>query len=348
MQKSCLMLPQGRLSPLARLSRHLGSSAYDGARFFIFVDENTYNNCLGRLVSHVERLQESEFVELPVGEECKSAEVAAHVWQTLLESGADRNSVIVNLGGGCVSDLGGFVASTYMRGIRYINVPTTLLSMVDASIGGKTALNIGTEKNSVGSFCMPQAVCIDPEFLATLPDEELRSGVVEMLKTLIVGGAIDAMPEGDWHGLITKENICSCANIKTAIVKRDPNDHSVRHILNLGHTFGHAIESYSHTKNMPLAHGLAVGAGMVCALYLSVRKLGLSQDVYDQYRRWIGGVMPLPHYTLRDTEPLLGIMRHDKKNQEGNTLCVLLQDFGAAAIDVQIDDMELRDALLQL
>ena len=348
MTNTRLILPEGRISPLARLSRHLSTGAYDDSRFFIFVDENTYTHCLAHLVSHVERLQEAEFVELPVGEECKCAEVASQVWQTLLESGADRQSVIVNLGGGCVSDLGGFVASTYMRGIRHINVPTTLVAMVDAAIGGKTAINLGSEKNMAGTFAMPQAVCIDPVFLETLPDIELRSGAVELLKTLVVGGAIDTMPQGGWEELLSPVNISACANIKSAIVRHDPFDRSVRHILNFGHTFGHAIEAYSHAQRQPLPHGLAVGAGMVCALYLSVHKLGLPMPVLERYRQWIGGLMMLPHYTLRDTEALLSFMHHDKKNHQGSTLCVLLQDIGSAVIDVEVSDIELRDALLQL
>ena len=137
-------------SSLSRLNRMLSGKAFDNARFFILVDENTYNHCLPRLISKVDRLQQAEFMEVPVGEECKDIAIATQLWQTLLESNADRNSVLVNLGGGCISDLGGFVAAGYKRGIRHINIPTTLVGMVDAAIGGKTALNLDNSKNQIG------------------------------------------------------------------------------------------------------------------------------------------------------------------------------------------------------
>ncbi|MBR1516556.1 MAG: 3-dehydroquinate synthase [Bacteroidales bacterium] len=341
-----LILPEGRLSPLARLNRYLKSSAFAQSRFFIFVDEHTYSHCLSQTVAQVESLQDAEFIEFPVGEEFKSAEVAIQVWQSLMESGADRQSVVVNLGGGCVSDVGAFVASTYMRGLRYVNIPTTLIGMVDAAIGGKTALNLAGVKNVVGTFHMPSAVCVEPSFLTSLPEADVRAGCVELLKTLVVGGAIDEMPSTGWKRLLTVDNISTALRIKASVVSRDPFDRDVRHILNFGHTFGHAIESYSLAQQRPLAHGFAVGVGMLCALYLSVRKLGLSQRHYDCFHSWISELMPLPHFSLRDAESILQLMHHDKKNADGNLLCVLLQDMGAPAVDVPVDDMEVRDALL--
>ena len=174
-------------SSLSRLNRMLSGKAFDNARFFILVDENTYNHCLPHLISKVDRLQHAEFMEVPVGEECKDIAIATQLWQTLLESNADRNSVLVNLGGGCITDLGGFVAAGYKRGIRHINIPTTLVGMVDAAIGGKTALNLDNSKNQIGFFHQPAIVCIEPAFLDTLPDAMLLDGVFEMLKTFMVG-----------------------------------------------------------------------------------------------------------------------------------------------------------------
>lgn len=348
MSSTKLILPDNRISPLSRLNRHLKSSAYEDAKFFIFVDEHTYEHCLPQTIAQVAALQEAEFIELPIGEECKSPEVAAQVWQSLLESGADRNSVIVNLGGGCVSDLGGFVAATYKRGIRYINIPTSLLGMVDAAIGGKTALNLSGVKNPVGVFHQPTAVCISPDYLHTLPEADLRAGTVELLKTLLVGGHLNAIPTDGWKTLITDENLAVCAAIKTAIVSQDPTDQGIRKILNFGHTFGHAIEAYSHARKSPLSHGYAVGVGMLCALYLSVHKLGLSETILNDYHSWLRALFPIPHYTLKDTESLLSFMRQDKKNTNGEIRCVLLQALGAAVIDVSVPEAEIRDALLKV
>lgn len=339
-------------SPLSRLNRTLTGEAYRDARYFILVDENTYNHCLPQLVAQVTPLQKAEFMEVPTGEECKDIAIATQLWETLLESGADRDSVLVNLGGGCVTDLGGFVASGYKRGIRYINVPTTLIGMVDASIGGKTALNLNGYKNQIGFFNPPDIVCINPSFLNTLPQEELSGGVFEMLKTMMIGNPsqynrLCNMLLGDTLDL-QPDMIAACAEIKLAVVRQDPTDKGIRHILNLGHTFGHAIEAYSHQCGKPYGHGIAVGIGMVCALYLSVKKLGLPQSCLDYYRSVATRLIELPHYTLRDTEALLAFMRQDKKNAGGEIRCVLLKELGAPVIDLAVDENEIRDALLKI
>jgi len=342
-----------RTSPLSRLNRMLSAKAFDNARFFILVDENTYTHCLPTLIAKVQPLQQAEFMEVPIGEDCKDIAIATQLWQTLLESGADRNTVLVNLGGGCITDLGGFVAAGYNRGIRHINIPPSLIGMADAAIGGKTALNLDNSKNQIGFFHQPAIVCIAPQFLDTLPDGEMFNGVFEMLKTFMVGSRqhyqqlCDMILQGTLE--ISADLLSSCAEIKTAIVKQDPRDLGIRRILNLGHTFGHAIEAYSHHDGQsPLAHGLAVGVGLVCALYLSVRKLGLDPAVLDRYRAVAAKLIALPHYTLRDTEGILTYMRQDKKNANGDILCVLLQDLSAPVIDLPVAENEIRDALLKL
>ena len=340
-------------SSLSRLNRLLSNKAYDNARFFILLDENTYSNCLPLLITKMVRLQQSEFMEVPVGEECKEVAIATQLWQTLLESGADRNTILVNLGGGSVSDLGGFVASCYKRGIRYINIPTTLIGMVDAAIGGKTALNLEGFKNQVGAFYPPMVTCIEPAFLDTLPDEELFNGVFEMLKTLMIGDVeqysrlCDMLLDGTLE--IRPEMIATCVEIKTAVVKKDPRDESVRHILNLGHTFGHALESSSHEEGKsPLSHGTAVGIGLVCALYLSVKKLGLQPDFLEHYQKVAARLVKLPHYSLKETEAILKYMRQDKKNADEAINCVLLKEPGAPVIDIPVEENEIRDALLKI
>ena len=174
---------------LGGLNRILRGEAYKDCRFFIILDENSYNYCLPQLIGSVSALENAEFFEVPTGEEAKSVDIAIQLWESLLESGADRNSVIVNLGGGCVSDIGGFVAAGFKRGIRYFNVPTTLIGMVDAAIGGKTAVNVGGSKNQVGFFHQPEAVCIYPDFIDTLEPIHKISGIFEMAKTLLLSDA---------------------------------------------------------------------------------------------------------------------------------------------------------------
>ncbi|MBO7101960.1 MAG: 3-dehydroquinate synthase [Bacteroidales bacterium] len=328
---------------LEALGRELAKEEWQGAKYTILLDENTFQHCLPLLISSVEALQEAEFIEVPVGEECKSLEVAAQVWQTLLEGEADRNAVLVNLGGGCVCDLGGFVAAGYKRGIRHINVPTTLLGMVDAAIGGKTAIDFGGVKNSIGHFYPAVLTVIEPAFLETLPETELLNGRMEMVKTAAVTdpALFERLLSTTHYPLSTVKEV---ARLKARVVKADPYDHSIRKILNFGHTFGHAIEVY---RGLP--HGLAVGVGMKVAMYLSTKKLGLAEEVYTTYSRWLKEFTPhLSPFTLKDIEQMFPLMRQDKKNTAGSLRCVLLQELGAPVIDVEISDNEVRDALLRL
>ena len=262
---------------LQALQRELSKDEWQDAKYTILLDENTFQHCLPLLVSQVENLQEAEFIEVPVGEECKCLEVAAQVWQTLLDGEADRQHVVVNLGGGAVCDLGGFVAAGYKRGIRHINVPTTLLAMVDAAIGGKTAVDFGGVKNSIGHFYPASLTVIETTFLDSLPETETTNGLMEMVKTAAVTDPKlfnELMVDTDTSHLSPVTcHLKQVARIKSRVVKADPYDHSIRKILNFGHTFGHAIELHSGTP-----HGIAVGIGMLAAMYLSHHKLGLPES----------------------------------------------------------------------
>ena len=339
---------------MSKLNRFLLSDEYRNARFFIIVDENTYQHCLPLLISRVSALENAEFFEVPVGEEAKSLDVAAQLWGALLDSGADRNSVILNLGGGCVSDIGGFVAAGFKRGIRYINVPTTLIGMIDAAIGGKTAVNVDYAKNQVGFFHQPEAVCIFPDFLDSLPDLEIVSGALEMAKTLLLsdGKAFTSLANSlvgcaKYPVEEIKKYIVQCVDFKQSVVAADPFDKSIRKMLNLGHTFGHAIESYMIEQQRTMPHGVAVGVGLECALYLSVNKLGMKESTYSVFKQMLHYIVGLERFTLRDTERIIEFMRKDKKNADSLILCVLLQEVGAPVIDVAIDENEIRDALLK-
>lgn len=332
-------------SGLRGLNRELQKPDWQDIRFVILLDENVFQHCLPLLVSQVPALQEVEFVEVPVGEDCKSPEVASQVWQTLAESGHDRHSVLLALGGGCVTDLGGYVAAGYMRGIRHILVPTSLIGMADAAIGGKTAVNLAGVKNLVGHFYAPALTVIEPDFLDTLPPVEALNGTMEMVKTAAVANP-DLYARLLSDTAPSRQAVTEVARIKQAVVKSDPNDLGIRHILNFGHTFGHAIEAHSLAKGSPLAHGLAVGVGMMVAMYLSWKKTGLDESVYQSYSKWIRSKVQVPFYGLKDIESMLALMRLDKKNANGEILCVLLRDLGTAVIDVPVDDNEIRDAFL--
>lgn len=332
---------------LKALDKELHGEAWSDTHYTILLDENTFQHCLPQLIATVEPLQDAEFIEVPTGEECKSLEVSAQIWQTLLEGGSDRSHVIVNLGGGSVCDLGGFVAAGYKRGIRHINVPTTLLAMVDAAIGGKTAIDFGGVKNSIGHFYPSVLTVIEPTFLSTLPAQEILNGQVEMVKTAAVtdtalyGHLISASN-------ISHSTIKEVARLKTRVVKADPYDHSVRKILNFGHTFGHAIEVY---RGLP--HGIAVGIGMQVAMYLSTKKISLQEEVYTTYSHWLKEQLstayyPLPTFNLKDIEQMLPLMHQDKKNTAGLLRCVLLQELGVPVIDIEVSDNEIRDAFLRL
>ena len=352
--KTELLFPS-RISVFSKLERRLKSAAYRGAKFFILVDENTYNHCLPSLVAQVPSLQEADFFEVPLGEDAKQLEVAQQLWNALLESGADRNSVIVNLGGGSISDLGGFVAAGYRRGIRFINIPTTLIGMVDAAIGGKTAVNMGCVKNQVGFFHQPDLVCICPEYLNTLPDEEVLSGAFEIFKSLLLSDsdAFVRLESAVCTGTtlscgLLMPYLVQCAGFKYCVTKSDPLEHSLRRVLNFGHTFGHGIEGFMLEKGMRMSHGVAVGIGMACALYLSVKKLGMSAKVHSDYCRMLRRLVDVPCFTLRETEQILSFIRNDKKNSEGLILCVLLQNPGVPVIDAAVSEHEVRDALLRV
>ena len=340
------LILSNRQSALKTLDRRLKKLNPDHNRkYFILTDENVLEHCLPTLIYNVSELESAEFLELPVGEACKDIEIVTEVWKSLIASHAERNSIIVNLGGGCVCDTGGFVAATYKRGIDYINIPTSLTAMVDAAIGGKTAINLDTTKNQIGCFHSPIMTCIEPAFLETMPEDELHSGEYEIMKSLLLTGY------ENWHKVFVektnyKELISYCINFKQSVVKADPQEQGLRRILNFGHTFGHALESYSFTHGKKTSHGEAVGIGMLYALYLSTKKLGLAKECLTQYKSWLTHRVSIPKLSLKDIEELLGYMHNDKKNVGGETRCVLLQSPGEPVIDVAVSDNEVRDTIL--
>ena len=345
MKKTQIIL-NTRKSSLKSLDLKLRQINPEGKRrFFILTDENVLEHCLPTLIYNVSELESADFLELPVGEACKGLAIIHEVWGSLLESGADRDAVIVNLGGGCVCDAGGFIAATYKRGIDFVNIPTSLTAMVDAAIGGKTAINFDNSKNQIGAFYNPLFTCVEPAFLQTLPQKELRSGEYEIMKTLLLTGShlesAFSDPSFSYIGCIQE-----CIDFKLSVVASDPLDKGLRKILNFGHTFGHALEAYNLSHKVESSHGECVAVGMLYALYLSTKKVGLDTSLYRQYKSWLSNRMAVPRLSLKDIEELLGYMRHDKKHHDGEHLCVLLQEPGVPMIDVPVSDNEVRDAVL--
>ena len=267
---------EGLTALVQQLNKHEYSS------LFVLVDENTEQHCLTRFLAHTE-LNPTSVLVMQAGEENKHLSTCEKLWNELSSLGADRNSALINLGGGVVTDLGGFVACTFKRGIDFYNIPTTLLSMVDASVGGKTGIDLGALKNQIGIIQEPQQVVIDSQWLSTLPLEEVRSGFAEMLKHGLIADAnywgelkdlVDLTPE------VLSPYIKPSVAVKSEVVQEDPYEKGLRKILNFGHTLGHAIESYFLVtpSKQRLLHGEAIAIGIVLEAYLSIECCGLSPE----------------------------------------------------------------------
>ena len=323
---------------LTALVQQLNKHEYTS--LFILVDENTEQHCLTRFLAHTE-LNPTSVLVMQAGEENKHLSTCEKLWNELSSLGADRNSALINLGGGVVTDLGGFVACTFKRGIDFYNIPTTLLSMVDASVGGKTGIDLGALKNQIGIIQEPQQVVIDSQWLSTLPLEEVRSGFAEMLKHGLIADAnywgklkdlVDLTPE------VLSPYIKPSVAVKSEVVQEDPYEKGLRKILNFGHTLGHAIESYFLVtpSKQRLLHGEAIAIGMVLEAYLSIECCGLSPEEAKEIKLVFQKFYPQVEIKEEDVDAILALLRHDKKNKAGRINFVLLTKIGIPAIDVQV------------
>ncbi|MCJ7757194.1 MAG: 3-dehydroquinate synthase [Gillisia sp.] len=317
---------------------------------FILVDSNTHQHCLSRFLQRLETNNSFEIIEMDAGEESKNIETCSGIWSTLSELGADRKSLLINLGGGVVTDLGGFVASTFKRGIAYINVPTTLLSMVDASVGGKTGVDLGNLKNQIGVITQPEMVLIDSKYLNSLPSNEMRSGLAEILKHGLITSetywekttSLHKLTIEDLDGLISES-----VSIKTKVVQQDPREENQRKTLNFGHTFGHAIESYflTHPEKPKLLHGEAVAVGMIMAAFISTKISDFPEEKLTSISKKILDIFPKVELEESDFEKILDLLKFDKKNTHGNINFVLLKDIGKPVINCRVPENLLMDAL---
>jgi len=323
------------------LNKHLKENKY--SNIFIIVDTQTNEYCLPKLLPVIETDLNIEIIEFEAGEANKNIETCIEIWKVLTELGADRKSLIINLGGGVVTDLGGFVASTFKRGLDFINIPTTLLSMVDASVGGKTGVDLGNLKNQIGVINVPEMVLIDTQYLETLPQTEMRSGLAEMLKHGLIYDAsywkqfldLKSIDYADFDELIYRS-----VEIKNEIVIQDPTEKNIRKALNFGHTLGHAIESYfleSETKTT-LLHGEAIAVGMILEGYISWQKGLLTESEYLEIKTAIKSIYDDVVFEENDIEPVLELLIHDKKNEYGLIQFALIEGIGKIKINQSVEN----------
>lgn len=319
------------------------------SKIFILVDENTHEYCLPLLLGNLSTELPFEILEIEAGEDMKNIQTANQLWEILTEMKADRNALMINLGGGVITDMGGFVASTYKRGIKFINIPTTLLSMCDASIGGKTGIDLMHYKNMVGTFALAENIFICTKFLETLPYKELRSGFAEMLKHGLIAD------KKHWEELIAIQTLSSThlensiknsMQIKQNVVDEDFTEQNIRKTLNFGHTIGHAIESLFLEGGNPILHGEAVALGMICETHLSFLEGLISEDeekiVIENIRRFFGFL------NIDDFEDakIIELLQNDKKNSENSIKFSLITKIGSCCYDYKASDENILKSLI--
>jgi 3-dehydroquinate synthase len=327
------------------LNSFIENSQY--SNLFILVDSHTNELCLLRFLSYLVTDKTIEIIEIESGEAEKNIQTCVEIWNILTDLGADRKTLLINIGGGVITDIGGFVASTFKRGIDFINIPTTLLAMVDASIGGKNGVDLGNLKNQIGVINVPKAVLIDTEFLSTLPQNEMRSGLAEMLKHGLIFDAaywaqfkdLSQADFADFDSLIHRS-----IEIKNEIVMQDPTENGIRKALNFGHTLGHAIESYflENENKKTLLHGEAIAVGMILESFISWKKNMLTEAEYQEIKKTINTVFETIVFDENDLEPIVDLLIHDKKNEYGKIQFALLDGIGKISINQEVDNELIR------
>jgi len=321
------------------------------SNLFIITDTNTNEYCLPTFLPYIESDLTIEIIEFDAGESFKNIDTCVGIWKVLTELGADRKTLLITLGGGVVSDLGGFIASTFKRGIDFIHVPTTLLAMVDASIGGKNGVDLGNLKNQIGVINNPKIVLVDTQYLETLPQNEMRSGLAEMLKHGLIYDPIywekfldlSAIDFSDFDELIY-----TSIEIKNNIVKLDPTENGIRKGLNFGHTLGHAIEGYflENEDKETLLHGEAIAAGMILESYISWKKKLISPEEYIQIKTTINSIFENILFEENDLAPIIELLIHDKKNEFGSIQFALIDGIGKTKINQEVENELIKQAFL--
>ena len=321
---------------------------YRNSKCFIIVDENTQEYCLEYILTSFDAIANAEVIVLPEGEENKQLQIVGNVWEVLTEYETSRHDLIINLGGGLISDIGGFIASCYKRGMAFINIPTSLLAMVDASIGGKTGVNLGVYKNQIGLFNNPIGLFIDPIFLGTLPAEELLNGYAEMLKHGLISDVNlynEVLTQMTDPQNISLELLTKVIDVKRKIVLEDPTEKGPRKKLNFGHTFGHAIEGQQMMHN-PIKHGYAVGLGMILESFVSFKRGFLKLEEYNRIELELGQFYQFPAFSDEDINEMIALLVNDKKNRDGKILTCLIEGIGNCTYDHELTSSEALEVFL--
>lgn len=324
-------------------------SGYAPNQIFMLSDSNTQTLCLP-VIRGLKCLSEAHFLSIPAGDDHKNIENLAKVWQFLSQEGATRKSILINIGGGMITDLGGFAAASFKRGIPCIHIPTTILAAVDASVGGKTGINFNGLKNEIGAFHLPKTVLFYAPFFKSLDRQNLLSGYAEMLKHGLLSNT------GYWNELLSlnlsnpesaeflaavKESVL----IKENITEQDPKEQGLRKALNLGHTVGHAFESLALKRGEPILHGYAIAWGLLCELYLSSKFLGFPKDILQHYIHFVREEYGVFHITCKDYPGLYESMTHDKKNESKAINFTLLSNIGEIHLDQTANQAQIEEML---
>jgi 3-dehydroquinate synthase len=315
------------------------------SRLVVLTDTNTQSNCLP-LVGTV-LPEDTLFISVAAGEIHKNLDTCSLIWARMTEAALDRKALMLNLGGGVIGDMGGFCASLYKRGIRFINMPTTLLSQVDASVGGKLGVDFNGLKNHLGVFNEPETVIIAPEFLETLPKEELRSGYAEIIKHGLIRDAayFSGLKSKNWEDQNWESLIYHSIGIKKAVVEADPKEAGLRKILNFGHTIGHAFESFFLGTTNQLLHGEAIALGMICEGFLSFQKVGFSFEELDRLTIMIFQIFGKVEFSEHELDPILDLCLQDKKNEGSTVMFSLLNSIGDCTYNIPVNREEILEAI---
>jgi len=324
---------------------------YPNSKKIILTDDTVAEHWLEFIITEFDELKGAEIIQIPSGEENKVIEICTSVWEALSQYEISRNDIIINLGGGVICDMGGFIASCFKRGVRFINIPTTLLAQVDASVGGKTAIDLGEYKNQIGLFSEPEYVFIDTHFLSTLPTEQLYSGYAEMIKHGLIfdknyWNELKQLDVSDYQNVLPY--ITTSVNLKKTIIASDYFEKNQRKKLNFGHTIGHAIEGYFLVKQKPLLHGFAVAYGMMAESFISLKKNLINKEDFEDINLFLKKIYGSLVLNDNDQIEIIRILRNDKKNDQQKTLFTLLDGIGTARINQEVNIELIGQSLMML
>jgi len=321
-------------------------SSLEYSQLFVLTDENTKEHCYPLIKDYLDHHQ---LIEISSGEKHKTIDSCSIIWNTLTEATADRNTLLINLGGGVITDMGGFCAGTYKRGIKFINIPTTLLSQVDASVGAKTGIDFNGYKNHIGLFCESEAVLVNASFHQTLATSQMKSGFAEMLKHGLIADKKhwdNCLQNGSDE--ISNALIKQSVKIKEKVVDADPTERGLRKILNFGHTIGHALETHLLNKEDELLHGEAIGLGMIAEAYISKIKGLLGENEYIEIVNALREIYNSPRIEKASYDEIKRLCKQDKKNQNGEINMSLLKNIGQAVYDIPVEEKLIDKALNEI